>query len=425
MDAGFDPVIRMARKMGISSPLGRNLSLSLGTSEVSLMELTSAYTVFPNSGIHVQPVLVKRIEDRLGNVLEDNSAIPLLEASEIPRPTPREEMRAEPNVSFGPEASPSDEEEELNSEESAQETTSAQGTQPKDGETSQKTRPEGKTARRVRAAMSPQTAYVMTSLLQGGVARGTGHRMAQYVKRRDVAGKTGTTNRAADTWFVGFNQELTAGVWIGFDEARPLGRGEEGGRAALPVWGYFMKAILQGTPEKEFPVPPDITFRETLTIDSSSKEGSAPKTVREPIYTPFVGRTLIISPLDPPETLAPYRGPAFPVNYPPAYPGGAPPVQQGWPMPLNPMDGRNLFPEETRPVQVPPVAPPQSPGPGFSQPPVPPALPRDFGGPAASAVSPIPSPSSQEAPPPPDATSQMKSKARYEPRFYQQQQLNR
>ena len=79
--------------MGITSPLGRNLSLSLGTSELSLFELTSAYTVFPNSGVHVEPVLVKRIEDRLGNVLEDDSEIPMLEASEIPHPRPREEFR--------------------------------------------------------------------------------------------------------------------------------------------------------------------------------------------------------------------------------------------------------------------------------------------------------------------------------------------
>ena len=93
MDVGFDPVIQMAKRMGITTPLGRNLSLSLGTSEVSLFQLTSAYTVFPNSGIHVEPVLVKRIEDRYGNVLEDNTEIPLLDDSEIPRPVPREEFR--------------------------------------------------------------------------------------------------------------------------------------------------------------------------------------------------------------------------------------------------------------------------------------------------------------------------------------------
>ncbi len=93
MDVGFDSVIETARKMGISSPLGRNLSLSLGTSELSPLELTSAYTVFPNSGVHVTPTLIKRIEDRLGNVLEDNTDLPLLDESEIPTPTPRQEFR--------------------------------------------------------------------------------------------------------------------------------------------------------------------------------------------------------------------------------------------------------------------------------------------------------------------------------------------
>ncbi len=95
MDVGFDPVIEMAHKMGITSELGRNLSLSLGTSELSLIELVSAYTVFPNSGIHVSPAIVKRVEDRFGNVLEDNSNVPLLDESEIPSPTPREEFAEE------------------------------------------------------------------------------------------------------------------------------------------------------------------------------------------------------------------------------------------------------------------------------------------------------------------------------------------
>lgn len=407
MDTGFDPVIRMARSMGLTSSLGRNLSLSLGTSEVSLMELTSAYTVFPNSGVHIQPVLVKRIEDRFGNVLEDNTAIPILDASEIPHPTPREEIRTVENVHFGAEASQTDEEDELPSEESTTPADSPQG--PAKG---------GKEKKRAQAAMSPQTAYVMTSLLQGGVRQGTGSRMAQYLKRRDLAGKTGTTNKAADTWFVGFNPDYTTGVWVGFDEARPMGRGEEGGRAALPVWGYFMREVLQGRPEREFPVPPDITFKEMLTFEGTSKEGLVPKTVREPVYTPFVGRTLVISPVDPPETLAEYRGVVSPF----AYPGGpGPGMAAGQPnssMPLNPMDGRNLFPEDVPPAQPVMPAPMNVPvQPARPQPAQVPGPPRDLGGLPANAAGPVRQPAQWDVVPTVPEPANARAKTRYQPRF--------
>ena len=233
MDVGFDPVIDMARKMGITSRLGRNISLSLGTSEVSLFQLTSAFTVFPNSGIRVEPVLVKRIEDRYGNVLEDNTEIPLLDDFEIPRPVPRDEFRTAEDGSV-PTSEPANLRARQRNDGPKQKASEAlapaevTSTQP---------------SKRVSAAMSPQTAYIMTSILQGGVKVGTGARMVKYVQRRDLAGKTGTTNNAEDTWFIGFSPDFTAGVWVGFDEKRPLGSREEGARAALPVWGYFMAEV--------------------------------------------------------------------------------------------------------------------------------------------------------------------------------------
>jgi membrane peptidoglycan carboxypeptidase len=185
--------------------------------------------------------------------------------------------------------------------------------------------------------------------------------MKQYVKRKDLAGKTGTTNRAADTWFIGFNPDYTAGAWVGFDEQRPLGGREEGARAALPIWGYFMNEILANKPQRDFPVPPDITFKDALTFTGSPSQGFAPKMVREPVYTPFVGKTLVLSPLDTPEILSHYRGVVLPgapnpsqapTGQPvPLYPGQAPASP-----PLNPLDGRNLFPEASAPAQ--PAGPP-------------------------------------------------------------------
>ncbi|AFM25401.1 penicillin-binding protein 1A [Desulfomonile tiedjei] len=356
-DVGLDPVIDLARRMGITADLGRNLSLSLGTSEVSLFELTSAYTVFPNSGVHLEPVLVKRIEDRFGNVLEENSEVPLLDESAIPRPVPREEFREQAALLDS----------RFDSRPSQITGPGVGGKQPAAGEIKEEDTVRNSGGRKVVAALSPQTAYVMTSLLQGGVRHGTGARISNYVKRKDLAGKTGTTNNAEDTWFIGFNPDYTTGVWVGFDEKRPVGNREEGARAALPIWGYFMRKVLENRPEREFPVPPDITFKEMLTFTGNVSEGFTPKVVREPVYSPFSDLTLVTSPLDPPERLAEYRGIVIPGQYGQgAYLQMLPPgVQQTQPTgatPLHPMDGRNLFPEGSRPA-------PPAPNPGFQAPP--------------------------------------------------------
>jgi penicillin-binding protein 1A len=357
MDVGFDPVIEMARNMGITSRLGRNLSLSLGTSEVSLFQLTSAFTVFPNSGIRVEPVLVKRIEDRYGNVLEDNTEIPLLDDSEIPRPVPREEFRTAEDGSM-PTSEPANPRARQRNDRPKQK--APEDLAPAEGTSTQP-------SKRVSAAMSPQTAYIMTSILQGGVKVGTGARMVKYVQRRDLAGKTGTTNNAEDTWFVGFSPEFTAGVWVGFDEKRPLGSREEGARAALPVWGYFMAEVLKNRPERDFPVPPDVSFTEMLTFAGSPSEGFSPKPVREPVYTPFAGKTLVLCPIDTPETLAAYRlpFPGLPAGQTPyGYHSRSASTARTFTRELqfrHPMDGRNLFPEQGPPLQGAPPGQPEGP----------------------------------------------------------------
>jgi penicillin-binding protein 1A len=94
-------------------------------------------------------------------------------------------------------------------------------------------------------------------MLHGVIRRGTGTR-ALALGRHDIAGKTGTTNEDRDTWFAGFNADLAAVTWVGFNEDRPLGRGEEGARTALPMWIAFMGQALESVPEHELPVPPGI-----------------------------------------------------------------------------------------------------------------------------------------------------------------------
>ena len=106
--------------------------------------------------------------------------------------------------------------------------------------------------------MDELTAYQMVSILQGVVQRGTGARLAQLGK--NLAGKTGTTNDTKDAWYIGFSPDMVAGVYIGFDEPRTLGRVETGAAAALPVFYDFMKEALKDKPNLEFRVPKGIRF---------------------------------------------------------------------------------------------------------------------------------------------------------------------
>ncbi|MEW6350808.1 MAG: transglycosylase domain-containing protein [Thermodesulfobacteriota bacterium] len=321
MDVGLDPVIETARKAGIKSHLGQNLSLSLGTSELSLYELTSAYTVFPNSGVYLKPTLVKRIEDRFGTVLEDNTTDVEPDESTIPKPTPRPDEPKEMTREVPSEEFDEDEAEETDRDAAgAQEREDpdveegdlpapggAQGTtaqaQPAPGETERDATP------RVSAALSPQTAWIMTNLLQGGVKSGTGAVLSKYLKREDLAGKTGTTQHAADAWFVGFNPDYTTGVWVGYDEKRPIGAKEAGSTAALPIWGHFMADVLKKRPVKEFVRPRDIVFEQLFTFKPGKDGTSVPVTVSEPVYAAFKGKTLILWPDDPVEILRPQLPP--------------------------------------------------------------------------------------------------------------------
>src|SRR5690606_35233905 len=105
--------------------------------------------------------------------------------------------------------------------------------------------------------ITPQNSYVMTDMMADVIRRGTATR-ALKLGRQDIAGKTGTTNDRRDAWFCGFNASLVAAAWVGFDQERSLGPGEEGGRTALPMWIYFMGEALKGIPEQRRPAPPGL-----------------------------------------------------------------------------------------------------------------------------------------------------------------------
>ncbi|MEA2627181.1 MAG: penicillin-binding protein [Candidatus Binatota bacterium] len=119
--------------------------------------------------------------------------------------------------------------------------------------------------------LSPETSYLMTSLMEDVIRRGTGRRALAL--GRPAAGKTGTTNEHMDAWFVGYTPDLVAGVWVGFDEKRILGKKETGGRAAVPIWLDFMQKALAKTPVSDFPIPPGVVF---VNIDKQTGLRAAP-----------------------------------------------------------------------------------------------------------------------------------------------------
>ena len=250
-DIGIDYLIAYARRMGISSWLARDLSLSLGSSAISLAELTSAYGIFPAGGLKKEPVVIRSVVDRDGRLLEEDRSAPLRETYE--------EGGGEVVIKS---AAQEKKETALPEELAAL--------------------PEGQ-------AISRQTAYIMTCLMEGVVKEGTGLRAKAL--GRPVGGKTGTTDDNRDAWFVGFTPGLVAGVWVGFDDRQPLGKKETGSRAAAPIFVDFMKEALEGMPPEEFAVPDGIEFarvddrmgravpsyRKEGVVEECFREGSAPR----------------------------------------------------------------------------------------------------------------------------------------------------
>jgi penicillin-binding protein 1A len=204
-DIGLGYALKFIKKMGIESPIKRDLSIALGTSGVSMLELTAGFGVFANGGDRVKPVFIKKIVTMRGEVLEENTPYVEVEEEE------EDEGRMESPASL-----------------------------PKE------------------RLISPQHAFIMTSLLQGVVQHGTGQRAKAL--GRPIAGKTGTSSDYADAWFIGFTPSLLASVWVGFDDRTSLGKNETGAVAALPIWISFMEKALDEIPAEPFEPPEGIVF---------------------------------------------------------------------------------------------------------------------------------------------------------------------
>ncbi len=223
-DVGMRSVADVVKRMGVGTPVPiTDLSVSLGSVAFNLLDMTSAYAVFPRGGQYVAPSMLQRIQDAQGVTLMREA--PVCDACTA-------------TMGAGPEKIPP------------------------------YLTPAG------RQALSPQVAYLMTSMLQGVVLRGTGYALNSL--GRPMGGKTGTTNDYVDAWFVGFTPSLAVGVWVGMDTPTSLGHGETGARAALPIWKDFMTAALKGAPVENFAVPDGIEFaridRESGLLPSSATE---------------------------------------------------------------------------------------------------------------------------------------------------------
>lgn len=223
---GMDTIVVVVKRFGVVDDMPPVFSASLGSVETTLLRLTAAYAVFANGGKKVIPTFIDRIQDRNGKT--------------IFRHDKRECTSCGPDVEWMEDKkTPTlpDEREQI---------------------------------------VDPATAYQMVSMLEGVAQRGTAARLASSLKR-PIAGKTGTTNRSNDAWFVGFSPGLVVGVFIGFDEPRSLGLKETGSSAALPVFEKFMKEALEDRPIVPFKVPPGVRL---IKIDANTGVRAGPQSAR-------------------------------------------------------------------------------------------------------------------------------------------------
>jgi penicillin-binding protein 1A len=203
-DLGMSKIADLASRLGIYDSLPNQLAMALGAGETTLLKMTTAYSILDNGGKKIDATLIDRVQDRYGKTVfrHDNRDCSVCKADAW-------QEQAEPELFDD--------------------------------------RPE---------VMNPYTAYQITSMLEGVVERGTGKKL--LVVGKPVAGKTGTSNEERDAWFVGFTPDLTVGVYVGYDNPKPMGKGRTGGELAAPIVADFMQLALKDKPATPFRVPKGI-----------------------------------------------------------------------------------------------------------------------------------------------------------------------
>ncbi len=231
-EVGVEDTVHHLRKFGFDDvALPRNLSLSLGTGGVSPLNLANGYAILANGGYGVAPYFIERIEDESGNLLY--SAEPRVACIDFS--VPRQSDDAEFHTPLEPPAC----------DEPHAVAAKPDGGEPAVNEAAALIYPDTRRAERV---VSAPNVYLVTDMMRDVIRRGTGNRAQRELGRTDLAGKTGTTNDLRDAWFSGFNGDVVATAWVGFDADRPLGGNEQGGFTAIPAWIGFMAEALDGQP---------------------------------------------------------------------------------------------------------------------------------------------------------------------------------
>ena len=210
---GVKKIVNFSKELGIYENPEELLSISLGSKETTLLKLTSAYSAFVNGGKLVEPILIDRVQDSEGNTVVNNEKRSCADCDQI---------------SFTSNSYP-------------------------------------KIMDDYKQVFSPQTAYQITSLLEGAVNRGTGKKLKKL--KLNLAGKTGTTNENTDAWFIGFTSNLVVGVYVGMDNPTPLGKFETGSKTALPIFEEFVKKAVKKFDARPFKVSDGITM---MVVDSSN-----------------------------------------------------------------------------------------------------------------------------------------------------------
>ncbi len=213
---GLNKILNLSNKLNIYDDIPELLSVSLGSAETSLINLTSAYASFVNGGKKINPNLISRIQDRRGETIFKLNNKKCLGCDKFLNNSENFPIIQHEN----------------------------------------------------KIVFSEETAYQMTSILQGAVKRGTAKKLKDL--KVPIAGKTGTTNNNYDAWFVGFTSNLVIGVYVGFDNPKTLGRYETGSKAALPIFKDFVKKALYKEDFKEFEIPEGI-YLTSLNYDTGLK----------------------------------------------------------------------------------------------------------------------------------------------------------
>jgi penicillin-binding protein 1A len=243
-----------ARRLGIFSKLNPDFTLVLGSSSVTLYEMTKVFSEFGRLGKRTKPILIRKVEDSQGKKVLDQVGLDLRfqrDTAEI------EKNFEERRIAF----------QEAQKEKMAADTETATPS-PSPAKDAKDQKPDANFFfDDPDQLIKPTTAYVMTSLLKAVVEDKNGTAARARALGRDVAGKTGSTNGYYDAWFIGYTPQIASGVWVGFDQEKSLGKGEVGGRAALPIWVDYMKAAHENLPQMTFPVPDGIVF---ANIDSDT-----------------------------------------------------------------------------------------------------------------------------------------------------------